>query len=81
MLIILFKMNKSSQFYEPIITFDENGLKKDILFLKNEAVKEFRDIQEKVSEKYKEFDKEIKNEINYHEDYLNSLEFKILIIH
>ena len=77
MLIILFKMNKSSQFSEPIITFDVNGLKKDILFLKNEAVKEFRDIQEKVSEKYKEFDKEIKNELNYHEEYLNSLELKI----
>ena len=70
-------MNKSSQFSEPIITFDVNGLKKDILFLKNEAVKEFRDIQEKVSEKYKEFDKEIKNELNYHEEYLNSLELKI----
>ena len=53
MLIILFKMNKSSQFSEPIITFDVNSLKKDILFSKNEAVKEFRDIQEKVSEKYK----------------------------
>ena len=53
MLIILFKMSKSSQFSEPIITFDVNGLKKDILFLKNEAVKEFRDIQEKVSENIK----------------------------
>ena len=39
-------MNNSSQFSDPIITFDANGFKKDILFLKNEAVKEFRDIQE-----------------------------------
>ena len=70
-------MNIISQFSDPIIAFDEKGLKKDLLFLKNEAVKGFRDNQEKVSEKYKEFDKEIKNELNYHEEYLNSLELKI----
>jgi len=37
-------MNIISQFSDPIIAFDEKGLKKDLLFLKNEAVKGFRDI-------------------------------------
>ena len=60
-----------------IISFNLNRVKNDILLLKNDAVKEFEEIQKSLSNKYNEFDKTTKNKLQLHEEHLNSLEFKI----
>ena len=62
---------------DPIISFNLNSVKNDILLLKNDAVKEFEEIQKSLSNKYNEFDKTTKNKLQLHEEHLNSLEFKI----
>ena len=54
-----------------IISFNLNSVKKDILLLKNDAVKEFEEIQKSLSNKYNEFDKTTKNKLKLREEHLN----------
>ena len=58
---------------DPIISFNLNSVKNDILLLKNDAVKEFEEIQKSLSNKYNEFDKTTKNKLQLYEEHLNLL--------
>ena len=60
----------------PIIKPNTNNIKKDLLLLKEEALKDFVEIQKKVSDKYSKLDEIIKG-INDYEELLNSFEFLI----
>ena len=54
---------KSKTFNDPIIMTNMNNIKKDLLLLKEEALKDFTEIQKKVSDKYSKLDELITGKI------------------
>ena len=69
---------KSKTFNDPIIIPNINSIKKDLLLLKEEALKDFTEIQKKVSDKYSKLDELITGKIYDYEKRLNSFECKII---
>ena len=63
---------KSKTFNDPIIIPNINSIKKDLLLLKEEALKDFTEIQKKVSDKYSKLDELITGKIYDYEKRLNS---------
>ena len=69
---------KENSFNDPIVGLNMNNIKKDLLLLKEEALKDFSEIQKKVSDKYSKLDEKITGKIYDYEERLNYFEFKIL---
>ena len=69
---------KENSINDPIIGLNMNNIKKDLLLLKEEALKDFVEIQKKVSDKYSKLDEMITGKIYDYEERLNYFEFKIL---
>ena len=69
--------NEKDSNKNPIINIDLDIIKKDLLLLKNECVKDFDEIQKKISNKYSKLDSEITNKTLAYENRLNIFDLKI----
>ena len=63
---------------DPILGESSKSMKNDILFFKNEALKDFKEAQKKVNDKYKSLDFEIKEKLDSFERRVNIYEKKII---
>ena len=63
---------------DPILGESSKSMKNDILFFKNEALKDFKEAQKKVNDKYKSLDFEIKKKLDSFERRVNIYEKKII---
>ena len=63
---------------DPILAFNPKNMKNDILMFKNETLKDFKEAQRKVSEKYKILDFEIKEKLESFEQRIITYENKII---
>ena len=63
---------------DPIISRSVMGNKNDIMLFKNETLKDFKDAQKKVTEKYKGLEFEIKEKLASYEQRITTYENKIL---
>ena len=63
---------------DPILTMSTPILKKDILIFKNETLKDFKEAQQVVQDKYKKLDYEIKERLDKYEERIKSYENKII---
>lgn len=73
-------MNKNENSYDPIMAINMNKIKKDILYLKEEALKDFKENSKIIFDKYSASEKNILEQLNHQENRLNSLEVKIIEI-
>ena len=62
---------------DPIMDLSTKQLKNDILLFKNEALKDFKDAQKRILEKYTNLDTNIKNKFEAYEKRINAYEIKI----
>ena len=69
--------NEKDSNKNPIININLDIIKKDLLLLKNECVKDFDEIQKKISNKYSKLDSEITNKTLAYENQLNIFNLKI----
>ncbi len=63
---------------DPILGLNTKSMKNDILMFKNETLKDFKEAQKKVSEKYKYLDLEVKEKLNSYEQRITTYENKII---
>ena len=63
---------------DPILSRAANPSKNDILIFKNETLKDFKEAQKKISDKYKNLDLEIKEKLESYEKRINTYENKII---
>ena len=63
---------------DPILSRASNLSKNDILIFKNETLKDFKEAQKKISDKYKNLDLEIKEKLESYEKRINTYENKII---
>ena len=68
----------SKESNDPILTLNSKNIKNDILMFKNDALKDFKDAQRKISEKYQSLDLEIKQKLESYENRINTYENKII---
>ena len=69
--------NKNESKNDPILNISTKNMKDDILLFKNEALKDFKEAQKKVSQKYNNLDLEIKEKLNSYESRIKVYETKI----
>ena len=63
---------------DPILGLNTKNVKNDILLFKDETLKDFKDAQKKVSEKYNKLDIDVKEKLNSYENRINAYEAKII---
>ena len=63
---------------DPILGLNTKSMKNDILMFKDETLKDFKEAQKKVSEKYKYLDLEVKEKLNSYEQRITTYENKII---
>jgi len=69
--------NKDEEFDDPIMDLKTKKMKNDILLFKNETLKELKQAQNKMFEKYSNLDNIIKDKFEVYEQRINSYELKI----
>ena len=62
---------------DPILSLNTKNLKNDILIFKNETLKDFKDAQKKISEKYNALNIEVFQKLQAYEKRIEAYEFKI----
>ena len=70
--------NNNDEKNDPIFGLSPKNMKNDILLFKNETLKDFKEVQKKISEKYKNLDFEIKEKLNSYENRITIYESKIM---
>ena len=70
-------MNKK-EIKDPLLSRSVMGNKSDFLMFKNETLKDFKDAQKKVSEKYKDLEIEIREKLESYETRITTYENKII---
>ena len=70
------KTNESS--LDPVLSMTSKGVKNDLLIFKDEALKDFKEVQKKISDKYKKLDYEIREKLDSYERRINIYESKIM---
>ena len=68
----------SKESNDPILGFNTKNIKNDILRFKDEALKDFKDAQKKVYDKYQNLDLEIKEKLESYENRITTYENKIM---
>ena len=63
---------------DPILSVNSKNIKNDILLFKNETLKDIKDAQKKMSEKYQILDFEIKEKLELYEQRITTYENKII---
>ena len=63
---------------DPIVALSSNNMKSDILFFKDETLKEIKEVQKKMSAKYVGLDNDIKDKLESYENRINAYESKIM---
>ena len=62
---------------DPILSLNTKNLKNDILLFKNETLKDFKDAQKKISEKYNTLNSEVFQKLQAYEKRIEAYELKI----
>ena len=70
--------NNNDEKNDPIFGLSTKNMKNDILLFKDETLKDFKEAQKKISEKYKNLDFEIKEKLNSYENRITIYETKIM---
>ena len=70
------KTNEDS--INPVLSMTSKGVKNDLLIFKDEALKDFKEAQKKISEKYKKLDFEVREKLDSYERRINVYETKIM---
>ena len=70
--------NNNDEKNDPIFGLSTKNVKNDILLFKDETLKDFKEAQKKISEKYKNLDFEIKEKLNSYENRITIYETKIM---
>ena len=70
------KLNESG--LDPVLSMTTKGVKNDLLLFKDEALKDFKEAQKKISERYKKLDFEIREKLDSYERRINIYESKIM---
>ena len=70
------KLNESG--LDPVLSMTTKGVKNDLLLFKDEALKDFKETQKKISERYKKLDFEIREKLDSYERRINIYESKIM---
>ena len=68
----------SKEVNDPIVAVNSKNVKNDILMFKNETLKDFKDAQKKVNEKYQTLNLEVKEKLDAYEQRITAYEAKIL---
>ena len=63
---------------DPIVAFNPKNVKNDILMFKDEALKDFKEAQKKVNEKYQTLNFEVKEKLDAYEQRITAYESKII---
>ena len=64
-------------FNDPILELNNKNMKNDILYFKNETLKDIKEVQKKMFDKYATLDNDIKEKIELYEKKINSYGLKI----
>ena len=70
------KTNEDS--INPVLSLTSKNVKNDLLIFKDEALKDFKEAQKKISEKYKKLDFEVREKLDSYERRINVYEGKIM---
>ena len=70
------KTNEDS--INPVLSLTSKNVKNDLLIFKDEALKDFKEAQKKISEKYKKLDFEVREKLDLYERRINVYEGKIM---
>ena len=70
------KANESGK--DPVFSMTSKGMKNDLLIFKDEALKDFKEAQKKITDKYKKLDFEIREKLDSYERRINVYESKIM---
>ena len=68
----------SKEVNDPIVALNSKNVKNDILMFKNETLKDFKEAQKKVNEKYQSLDFEVKEKLDAYEQRITAYEAKII---
>ena len=71
-------MKTDEESLNPVLNISSKSLKNDLLIFKDEALKDFKEAQKKISEKYKKLDFEIREKLDSYERRINVYESKIM---
>ena len=71
----MFKNEKSN---DPIIFLDNNNIRKDILFFKEEILQDFREYNKNIDTKISKLYQNIDEKLGLYDKHLNSIEFKLI---
>ena len=66
------------QFKDPILSRSVMPNKNDILIFKNETLKDFKEVQKKITEKYKDLEFELREKLETYEQRISTYENKII---
>ena len=70
-------MKTDEESLNPVLNISSKSLKNDLLLFKDEALKDFKEAQKKISDKYKTLDFEIREKLDSYERRINIYEGKI----
>ena len=68
----------SKEVSDPIAGLNTKNIKNDILLFKNETLKDFKEVQKKVNEKYQSLNFEVTEKLNAYEQRITAYEAKII---
>jgi hypothetical protein len=68
----------SKEVNDPIVAMNSKNIKSDILMFKNETLKDFKEAQKKVNEKYQSLNFEVKEKLDAYEQRITAYEKKII---
>ena len=71
----MFKNEKSN---DPILFLDNNNIRKDILFFKEEILQDFREYKKNIDTKISQLYQNIDEKLGLYDKHLNSIEFKLI---
>ena len=70
--------DKTENKKDPILSLNTNNIKSDLLLFKDETLKDIKEAQRKISDKYKNLDNEIKEKLYSYENRITTYESKIM---
>ena len=70
--------DKTESKRDPILSLNTNNIKSDLLLFKDETLRDIKEAERKVSNKYKNLDKEIKEKLSSYENRITAYETKII---
>ena len=70
--------DKTESKRDPILSLNTNNIKSDLLLFKDETLRDIKEAERKVSDKYKNLDKEIKEKLSSYENRITAYETKII---